>query len=104
MEDFGIEENFKLSESDEVTELLRSAQKLHKRREAYLDNIMSTVAPVVKSWYLRTGVSFLRDKQLKEEEEEILAEFTDYCTNILDSITKRAIRLKNRDSFEKLQV
>ena len=71
-----------------------------QRRDAYFQNIIEAVAPVVKSWYLKTSLAFLKDRQLNEGEEELFADFTEYCTGELDKVSKHAIRLKSHDFFE----
>lgn len=63
-----------------------SVHKLKLRRDAYIKRVMTLVAPVVKSWYLRTSVDYLNIKELKEEEEELFADFTEFCTERLDSL------------------
>ena len=97
-------ESIELTGEEEESEATKSIKRLRQRREAYLKKVMSIVAPVVKSWYLKTSIAFLKDKQLKEEDEEIFADFTEFCTDNLDALSKHAIRLKSRDLSEKRQV
>lgn len=63
-----------------------SLKKLKVRRDAYINRVMTLVALVVKSWYLKTSVLFLKERNLKEEEEELFADFTEYCTAKLDEL------------------
>ena len=63
--------------------------KIGERRDAYVQRVMTLVAPVVKSWYLKTSVKYLNEKQYKEGEEDILADFTDFCTDMLDEIVEQ---------------
>lgn len=65
-----------------------SLKRLKVRRDAYIKRVMTLVAPVVKSWYLKTSVLFLKEKNLREEEEELFADFTEYCTGKLDELTE----------------
>lgn len=65
-----------------------SLKRFKVRRDAYIKRVMTLVAPVVKSWYLKTSVLFLKEKNLREEEEELFADFTEYCTDRLDELCK----------------
>lgn len=62
-------------------------KKIKQRREEYLKKVMCTVAPIAKSWFLKVGLTFLNEKNLKENEEDILADFTDYYLEKLEELT-----------------
>ena len=88
----------------EDSEKLNGAVKLKRRRDMYVHEVMSLVAPVVKSWYLKTSVDFLKERQLGETDEDLFADFTEFCTENLDSMSRRALRIKNRNLFVESQV
>lgn len=69
-----------------IEERVEDLAKLGERRSAYITRMMSLVAPIVKSWYLRTSVNFLNERDFKEEQEDLFAEFTDFCTEKLDEL------------------
>lgn len=75
-----------LTEEDEKS---KSIKKLKKKQEEYLNKIMLLVSPVVKSWYLKLSLRYVNEKQLKECDEEILADYTDYVTENLDELIKK---------------
>ena len=64
-------------------------KKLGEKRDEYVSHVMSLVAPAVKSWYLKTSVKYLNEHQFKEEQEDLFADFTEFCTDELDKILKK---------------
>ena len=69
-----------------IEDRVEDLAKLGERRNAYITRMMTLVAPIVKSWYLRTSVNFLNTRDFKEEQEDLFAEFTDFCTDKLDEL------------------
>ncbi len=64
----------------------KSIKKLRLKRDAFTKRIMSLVAPIVKSWYLKESVHFLNERKLSESEENLLADFTEFCIEKLDIV------------------
>ena len=76
-----VEEAMKIIEEQNEEKI-----KLGDRRDEYVHKVISLMAPVVKSWYLKTSTRFLNEHNFREEEEDLFADFTEFCTDKLDEM------------------
>lgn len=70
--------------------------KLSLRQKSVLDlgNRVLLLKSTIKQWFFHAGMKFLQGRELTEEQEAFLAEFTDFITDSIDRIEQDKSFLK----------